>query len=290
MAILLRYATVAQLARGFLVPWEGAGMVAHLPPVGNVMGTTAHETQLSENIKVLVVAENRLLREALARVLRKDSGIRVLSAVDFASGTVNQIAAAKPHVLILDSTGLESSILMVVVEALREVPGLKVILIGMEADDVAFLRSVRAGIAGYLLKDASANDVVAAVNSTARGKAVCPPELCVALFNWVARQEIPMSNLNGKLQLGLTRREVQILQIISCGLSNKEIAVQLNLSEQTVKNHVHRLLRKLGAANRQSALELFHLQGLTPVTARLPGHVKAEADNPNGQAGVNGPQ
>ena len=63
---------------GFFVPWEGAGMVAHPPPVGNVMGTTAHETQLSENIKVLVVAENRLLREALARVLRKDNGIRVV--------------------------------------------------------------------------------------------------------------------------------------------------------------------------------------------------------------------
>jgi len=77
-----------------------------------------------------------------------------------------------------------------------------------------------------------------------------------------------MSNLNGKLQLGLTRREVQILQIISCGLSNKEIAVQLNLSEQTVKNHVHRLLRKLGAANRQAALELFHLQGLTPAECK----------------------
>jgi DNA-binding NarL/FixJ family response regulator len=254
------------------------------------MGTTAHETQLSENIKVLVVAENRLLREALARVLRKDSGIRVLSAVDFASGTVNQIAAAKPHVLILDSTGLESSILMVAVQALREVPGLKVILIGMEADHVAFLRSVRAGIAGYLLKDASGNEVVAAVNSTARGKAVCPPELCLALFNWVARQEVPISNLNGKLQLGLTGRELQILQIINCGLRNKEIAMQLNLSEQTVKNHVHRLLHKLGAANRQAALELFHLQGLTPVTASLPEHVKAEADNPTGQARVNGPQ
>jgi len=251
------------------------------------MGTTAHETQLSENIKVLVVAENRLLREALARVLRKDNGIRVVSAIDFASETVKQIAQAKPQVLILDPTGFESSSAQVVVQAIREVQSLKVVLIGMEADDVAFLRWVRAGIAGYLLKNASANEVVVAVNSTARGRAVCPPELCLMLFNWVARQEIPISNLNGKLQLGLTQREMQILRIISCGLSNKEIATQLNLSEQTVKNHVHRLLRKLGAANRQAALELFHLQGLTPVTASLPGYVKSEAGNPNGQPGLN---
>lgn len=262
-------------------------MVAHHPPADNVMGTTAHETQLSENIKVLVVAENRLLREALARVLPKDNGIRVVSAIGFASETVKQIAQAKPHVLILDPTGFESSSTQVVVQAIREVPSLKVVLIGMEADDVTFLRWVRAGIAGYLLKNASATEVVVAVNSTARGSAVCPPELCLMLFNWVARQEIPISNLNGKLQLGLTQREVQILQIISCGLSNKEVAMQLNLSEQTVKNHVHHLLRKLGAANRQAALELFHLQGLTPVTASLPGYAKSEADNPNGQPGLN---
>jgi DNA-binding NarL/FixJ family response regulator len=254
------------------------------------MGTTAHKTELSGSIGVFIVAENRLLREALTRVLQRDNRIRVVSAVAFASETVKQIAQAKPHVLILDPTGFESSSVQVVVEAIREVPSLKVVLIGMDADDVTFLRWVRAGIAGYLLKNASANEVVVAVNSTARGRAVCPPELCLMLFNWVARQEIPISNLNGKLQLGLTRREVQILHIISCGLSNKEIAIQLNLSEQTVKNHVHRLLHKLGAANRQAALEIFHLHGLTHVTASLPQHVKAEADNPNGQAGVNGPQ
>jgi len=219
------------------------------------MGTTAHETQLSENIKVLVVAENRLLREALARVLRKDNGIRVVSAIGFAFETAKQIAQAKPHVLILDPTGFESSSGQVVVQAIREVPSLKVVLIGMEADDVTFLRWVRAGIAGYLLKNASANEVVVAVNSTARGKAVCPSELCLALFNWVARQEIPISNLNGKLQLGLTQREVQILRIIGCGLSNKEIATQLNLSEQTVKNHVHRIMRQLNAGSRYAAVE-----------------------------------
>jgi len=126
------------------------------------MGTTAHETELSESIDVLIVAENRLLREALARLLQKDNGIRVLSAVDFGSETVRQIAQAKPHVLVLDPTGFDSSSPQVIVEAIREVPGLKVILIGMEADHVTFLRSVRAGIAGYLLKDASANEVVVA--------------------------------------------------------------------------------------------------------------------------------
>jgi two-component system response regulator DegU len=252
------------------------------------MGATVQETTLFETIDVFIAAENRLLRDALARVLQRDNGIRVVAMVDFASETVRQIVQAKPHVLIMDPT-VDSSSRQVIVEAIRKVPDLKVLLIGMDADHVTFLRSVRAGIAGYLLKNASADEVVVAVKSMARGRAVCPPELCLVLFNWVARQEIPISNLNGKLQLGLTRREVQILHIISCGLSNKEIAVQLNLSEQTVKNHVHRLLHKLGVANRLAALELFHLQGLTAVTASLPGHLKSEEGNPDGQPGLNDP-
>ena len=248
------------------------------------MGTTTHKTERSEVINALIVAKNRLLREALARVLQKDNGIRVVSAVDFASETVRQIAQAKPHVLILDQTGFDSSSPPVIVEAIRSAPGLKVVLIDLNADHVTFLRSVRAGIAVYLQKDASANQVVAAVNSTAKDKAVFPPELCLALFNWVARQEIP----NGKLRLELTRREVQILQILGCGLSNKEIAAQLDLAEQSVRNHVHRLLRKLDAANRLAVLELFHLQGSPRVTASLPERVKSEAHKP-ASAGMNGP-
>lgn len=253
------------------------------------MATRAHETEPSDPIRVVIVADNRLLREALARVLQKANDIRVASAVDFASDPVSQIALTKPHVLVLDPTGFEPSHLQVIVQAIREVPNLKVVLIGMEADHVTFLRSVRAGIVGYLLKDASANEVAAAVNSTAKGKAVCPPELCLSLFNWIARQELPLSNLNGKLRLGLSRRELQILQMIGCGLSNKEIAVQFSLSEQTVKNHVHHLLGKLGVKNRLAALELFHLQGLPGMNASLADHVKSEADTANGQAGMNTP-
>ncbi len=235
------------------------------------MGRTVHEKQLSQNIRVLVAAENRLLREALARALRKDNSIRVVSTIDFASETVKQIAQAKPDVLIIDPTGADFSIVKLVADAIGEVPDLKVILSGMEVDHLAFLRSVQAGIAGYLLKDASANDVVAAVHSTARGEAICPPELCLALFNWVARQEMPICSPDGNQQIRLTRREAQMLHIVIRGLSDKEIAMHLNLSEQTVKNHVHRLLHKLGTANRQAASELFSPQAHTPATATLPG-------------------
>jgi DNA-binding NarL/FixJ family response regulator len=213
-------------------------------------------------IDVFIVADNRLVREALSKYLQKQSGIRVIAQSAFGSETLSQIVGSKPYVLILDSATLISSCTQVVQEAIRTVPRLRVLLIGMESDPVMFLRLVRAGIAGYVLKSASANEVVEAVLSVATGKGVCPPELCMALFDWVARQEVPISNLNGRLQLRLTGREVQILQIIRYGCTNKEVALQLNLSEQTVKNHVHRILHKLGTSDRVAALEFLHVQGL----------------------------
>jgi DNA-binding NarL/FixJ family response regulator len=226
-----------------------------------MMTILSSEAESFESMDVVILAENRLLREALTKFLQKEN-IRVIATCSLGSNTVNQIAEAKPHVLILDPTGLLSSYAQAILESIKAVPGLKVVLIGMEADEITFLRLVRTGIAGYLLKDASVADVVAAARAVCEGKAVCPPKLCRTLFDWLAHQELPMSTLNGKLQLALTRREMQILQIIGCGCTNKEIALQLHLSEQTVKNHVHRMLHKLGADNRLKALELFHVRGL----------------------------
>jgi DNA-binding NarL/FixJ family response regulator len=120
---------------------------------------------------------------------------------------------------------------------------------------------VRDGIAGYVLKDASAMEVAAAVRSVANGEAVCPPSLCLALFERVANQNAQPASFVIRHNLGLTRREQQLVQLISGGLTNKEIATQLNLSEQTVKNHVHRMLRKLGATDRLSAVELCRQPG-----------------------------
>jgi DNA-binding NarL/FixJ family response regulator len=222
------------------------------------------ETLKSESlpgIDLIILAENRLVREALARYLKRDNEIHVIATGSLAADSLKLVSDLKPHVLILDPTGLVSLCAQMVVEAIRAVPNLKVVLIGMEADAVTFLRLVRAGIVGYLLRDASAGEVAKAVRSVYEGEAICPPQLCLVLFEWLTHQEIPASNLNGKLQVGLTRREIQILRIVSCGCTNKEIATQLNLSEQTVKNHVHRVLQKTGAPNRLKALEVFHMWG-----------------------------
>jgi DNA-binding NarL/FixJ family response regulator len=211
---------------------------------------------------VFLVAENRLLREALARILDKKSDLTVVGSCAFSSTALDQIVAANPDVLILDSFSLANGHLNFMRAVQTRIPRLSLVLIGMEDDEQAFLRTVREGALGYVLKDASALDVVAAVRAVANGEAACPPHLCAALFRFVTRQSNQVPNINVKLGLGLTQREQQLVLLISQGLSNKEIASQLSLAEQTVRNHVHRMLRKVGASDRLAVVELCRIQGM----------------------------
>ena len=210
---------------------------------------------------VFLLAENRLLREALTKIFERKSDLRVVGACAFSPAAVEQLALAAPSVLVLDSfaEGLHLEFLR---EANRRFNDLKVVLIGMEANEVAFLRAVREGALGYVLKDASALLVVATVRAVASGEAACPPQLSAALFRCVAQQQHHVPSFQVKLTLGLTNREQQLVVLIGKGLTNKEIACQLQLAEQTVRNHVHRMLRKVGANNRLAVVELCRMQGL----------------------------
>jgi len=212
-----------------------------------------------DGVRVFILAENRLLREALARILNKKSDIQVVGASAFLPDIVQQIRIAAPDVLLSDSAAVALSDLRLVPEVSSAIPGLKVVMIGMESEQTTFLRAVRDGVVGYVLKDASALEVASAVRSVAIGEAVCPPRLCAALFEQVCKQTSEPQSFMIRHNLGLTRREQQLVHMIGRGLTNKEIAAQLNLSEQTVKNHIHRMLRKVGASDRLSAVELCRL-------------------------------
>ena len=213
-------------------------------------------TTIVGKISVFLLAENRLLREALAKILNKKTDIIVVDSAPLSSGVVLKITASSPQVLLFDpphNTRGECSI----IPPLRKAhPTLKVVMIGMDPDKELFLRAVRDGIAGYVLKDATAPEVADAVRSVAENQAVCPAALCQALFEYVARQSPAYPNLLVKHHMGLTRREQQLVEMIGRGLTNKEIAVTLGLSEQTIKNHIHRMLRKLGASDRLAAAEM----------------------------------
>ncbi len=220
------------------------------------------DERVETSLEVLLLAENRLVREALTRALNKKGDMRVNALPEFTAEELRSTGEAEPDVLLLDADVFASGGGQIVEEAQRTFPTVKVIVLGMDADKETFLRAVRGGAAGYLLKDASAAEIAEAVRAVARDEAVCPPKLCSVLFSYIAQQCKQLPGFYGKLQFGLTLREQQLLAMMGRGLRNKEIASELNVSDQTVKHHVHHVLRKLGASDRVEAVEVCRLHGM----------------------------
>ena len=212
---------------------------------------------------VFLLAENRLLREALLRILSKKDDIHVVGAGSYDSEMIDQIVASGANVVVLDSVTPVLAEYGFVRELHRLNPDIRVVMVGMEPEEAVFLRVVQAGAVGYVLKDASAVEVARTIRAVAAGEAVCPAALSVVLFQWVERHRPAIPSLHLKTSLGLSRREQQLVGLIQQGLTNKEMAGRLNLSEQTVKNHVHRMLRKVGAPDRLAIVEVCRNEGLS---------------------------
>jgi DNA-binding NarL/FixJ family response regulator len=131
----------------------------------------------------------------------------------------------------------------------------------MAKDEREFLQCVRAGISGYLLRDASAGEVLQGVQAVHAGEAVCPGALCAALFRYFESDAASLPCTSSRRRLGLSRRELQLIPLIAQGLTNKEIANHFSLSEQTVKNHLYRMKHKIGAEDRLEMVQLYRTQG-----------------------------
>jgi two-component system, NarL family, response regulator DevR len=218
--------------------------------------------EFQEIVEVFLLAENRLLREALIRILAKKSDIRVVGAAPYSPSALEQIMVARPTIVLLDSVAPVFSEARFVARLHAAIPGVCVAMIDMELDQQVFLRAVREGVVGYVLKDASATEVAATIRAVSAGEAVCPPALSMSLFNAVKRRLIP-----APASRVLSRREEELVGLLRERLTNKEIASRLNLSEQTVKNHVHRILRKVGATDRLAIVERYEIDGPTQKSA-----------------------
>jgi two-component system response regulator DevR len=208
-----------------------------------------------EHIVVFLLAENCLLREALLRVLRKKDDIVVAGAIPFSPSALEMVSAANPNVVLFDSASIALTGPRLVSQMRQAGGNHKSVMVGMEEDEAVFLRAVGEGVVGYVLKDASAADIIRVIRAVAAGEAVCPPRFSLSLFQCAARGICFALEPPQKTKFGLSRREQQLVGLIRLGLSNKEIGSRLNLSEQTVKNHIHRMLRKVGANDRLEILE-----------------------------------
>jgi DNA-binding NarL/FixJ family response regulator len=217
----------------------------------------------STDVKVFLATENRLLRDTLARLLRKQTGILVAGVVANTENVSGQIVESGCDIVLADYSPSSSNS-----HSLRDLheenSQFKIILIGMDDDPESFLKAIFLGARGYLLKDASALEIVAAIRRVGQGEAVCPPNLCMALIEYVwsdERRNLQSARSAEANSSRLTHRQVQLMNLVANGLTNKEIAACLNLSQFTVKNHLRRVMRQVEATNRYDAVEMIRASG-----------------------------
>lgn len=207
---------------------------------------------------IFVITANRFFRESLVRLFRSDKGFRVIGAADCSQLLSAQSPRIDPQIVILRPEWDDQSFRTT--RAIHEaVPHTKILMIGMEDDQEMFVKAVRAGAIGYLLRDASARQMLAAARRLEQNVVVCPPHLERALFAYLADGPSP-SGSAARTTCELTPREHQLTSLVAQGLANKEIAGRLNLSLQTVKNHVHSILQKKQLKNRAMLAQLMETQ------------------------------
>ena len=156
--------------------------------------------------EVFLLAENRLLREALSRLLSKKSEIRVVGANSYSIAVQQEIVAARPNIILFDSSGLASRIGALLTTLRAAIRNVRIIMVDMDEDEGIFLGAIRSGVVGYVLKEASAAEVADTICAVAAGRAVCPPSLCMTLFRSIAKQMPALSKTFWVADFGLSHR------------------------------------------------------------------------------------
>jgi two-component system, NarL family, nitrate/nitrite response regulator NarL len=204
----------------------------------------------------VVAAEIRLYREGIAQVLAAARELDVVGTAAEPGEALRVVLEQEPDVALLD-LGAERG--LATVRALRrEAPRVRLVTLGVDEDDDDVLAWAEAGVSGYVARDASFEDLVETVRAVARGELRCSPRLAGTLLSRVTALASDTPHTAARL----TDREREISCLLEAGLTNKEIASRLYIELPTVKNHVHNILRKVGASRRGEAAALLRRDAL----------------------------
>jgi len=209
-------------------------------------------------ISLVLIDDNRLLREGIAALIHTQPGFKVLAASADVDEALAKAREAKPDVVLLDFGLADHDSLSLTATVHAEVPGARVIVMGLLPlqEDVA--NYVRAGASGFIMKDASFDDFFATIRAVAGGAEVLPQALTNSLFSQIARNAVVSGKAKVIESVSLTSRERQVIDLLGEGLSNKEIATRLHIAVHTVKSHVHNVLEKLALRSRLEVAAFTH--------------------------------
>ena len=203
-----------------------------------------------KKIRLLLIEDNRLLREGLLAMLKNQRDIKIVAASGKSENTVLKIHQLRPNVILLD-LGLRSLNSLHVVELVKkEFREAKVIVMDLAPVQGDIVQFVKAGAAGFILKDATLDEFLTTIRAVAEGVKVLPPLLTESLFSQIVEQAVKGGKTKLKAALRMTRREREVVELIGKGLSNKEIGRKLHISTHTIKSHIHNVMEKLALHTR----------------------------------------
>ena len=209
-------------------------------------------------IRVAIIDDNRLVREALTALLNRLPDIRVVSS-DVADSA--SLAETKPDVLLLDVGLRDQDSLRVAATLRQENPDAKIVVMDLLPVNEEIREYVNAGVSGFVLKDASFDEFIATIRAVAGGTKVLPPRMTESLFSQIAKEVDGQEPANVLEGVRMTPREREVIDLIGEGLSNKEIAQRLNIATHTVKSHVRNVMEKLALHTRLQIAAYSHREG-----------------------------
>jgi DNA-binding NarL/FixJ family response regulator len=211
-------------------------------------------------IRVVVADDQTAVREGLALLLDLLDDVTVVGSAADGDEAVRLVAEHGADVVLMDLRMPRCDGVTATARLREEHPGTRVVVLTTYAEDADILAALRAGALGYLTKDAGRAQIAAAVRGAANGQAVLDPQVQQRLL---AAATGTAPGAPAGLPDGLTAREGDVLRLIAAGLSNREIAGRLYVSEATVKSHINRLFAKTGVRDRAQAVQYAYRHGLT---------------------------
>jgi len=203
-----------------------------------------------KRIKIFLLEDNRILRDGIKGLMNAQPDMKVVANSPGNHDSFLRARKTKPNVILVD-LGLRSENCLRLVRTLAtELPEAKIVGMGLIPSQQDIIEFVEAGAAGFILKDATIDEVLGTIRAVARGLRILPPLLTESLFSHVIEQALHKGKGVLREAVRMTKREREIIVLIAEGMSNKEIAQRLNLSTYTVKSHVHNILEKMALHSR----------------------------------------
>ena len=201
-------------------------------------------------IRILLIEDNRLLREGITAMINGQADMKVVAASGGHGNIVLKARTVKSRVILLDLGLRNQNGLRMVASLTKEAPELKVIGMGLIPTQLDVVEFVQAGASGFILKDATVEDFLTTIRSVAHGGKVLPPPLTHSLFSHIVDYALKNGKGTRNEAVTMTKREREVIALIADALSNKEISERLHIATYTVKSHVHNILEKLALHSR----------------------------------------